>query len=243
MVGEAGRVARVLVEDSNLGQAVPAERRAAAERECVAHAIEIERGPWEAERYMLGAADPGLLVLEGLLIRRVGEKGRFGAELLGEGDVLRPWQRNGEAGLPFHTSWEVLEPLRVAVLDVTFAQRLGRYPQILGGLLERLVARSRVLAVNMAIVHYPRVDVRLHMLLWHLAERWGRVGPGGVTITKRLTHAVLADLVAAQRPSVTSALSRLADQGLIDSVDRRWRLIGQPPGELTEMVRRARLGG
>jgi CRP-like cAMP-binding protein len=36
----------------------------------------------------------GLLVLEGLLLRRVGIEGRYGAELLGPGDLLRPWQRD-----------------------------------------------------------------------------------------------------------------------------------------------------
>jgi hypothetical protein len=34
----------------------------------------------------------GLIVLRGRLIRRLGIDGRFGAELLGQGDVLRPWQ-------------------------------------------------------------------------------------------------------------------------------------------------------
>ena len=33
----------------------------------------------------------GLLVLQGLPVRRVGVDGRFGAELLGQGDILRSW--------------------------------------------------------------------------------------------------------------------------------------------------------
>jgi len=236
-------VAQVLIEDPDLGQVVPPESRAAAARDCVADVLEVDRGPWEAERYTVGPHGIGLYVLEGLLVRRVGEEGRFGAELLGDGDLLRPWQRHEEIALPFYTAWDVLEPARLAVLDMDFAQRLGRYPEIIALLFERTIARSRTLAVNMAIVHYPRVDVRLHMLLWYLAQRWGRVRADGVLLTKRLTHSVLADLVAARRPSVTSALSRLADQGLIESVDRRWRLIGEPPGDLTEIVRQARLGG
>ena len=61
----------------------------------------------------------------------------------------------------------------------------------------------------MAIVHQARVDVRLHMLLWHLAARWGRVRSDGTVLRLRLTHAVLADLVAARRPTVTTALSEL----------------------------------
>jgi len=243
MLGQARRVARVLVEDPDLGSAVSSEIRDTAERDCVAALVDVGRGPWEAERYTVGPHGIGLYVLQGLLIRRVGHEGRFGAELLGDGDLLRPWQQDGDPALPFYTAWEVLEPARLAVLDLAFAECLGRYPEVMAVLFERSLARSRTLAVNMAIVHYPRVDVRVHMLLWHLAQRWGRVRADGVMLTKRLTHSVLADLVAARRPSVTSALSRLADQGLVESVDRRWRLIGDPPAELTSIVRQARLGG
>jgi predicted GNAT family acetyltransferase len=34
----------------------------------------------------------------------------------------------------------------------------------------------------MAIAHYPRIDRRLLMLMWHLADRWGRVTPNGIRI-------------------------------------------------------------
>jgi CRP-like cAMP-binding protein len=74
--------------------------------------------------------------------------------------------------------------------------------------------------------------MRLHMLLWYLAGRWGRVRGDGVAVPIRLTHAVLADLVAARRPTVTTALSDLARQGLVRAVDDGWLLAGEPPGDL-----------
>ena len=86
----------------------------------------------------------------------------------------------------------------------------------------------------MAIVHQPRVDVRLHMLFWQLADRWGRVRSDGISVPLRLTHTVLAELVAARRPTVTSALSELADRGVLRAVDGAWLLSGEPPGELLE---------
>jgi len=89
--------------------------------------------------------------------------------------------------------------------------------------------RSRHLAVNMAIVHQARVDVRLHMLLWHLAARWGRVRSDATVLPLRLTHAALADLVAARRPTVTSALSLLSRQGLVRFSEEGWILSGTPP--------------
>jgi CRP-like cAMP-binding protein len=84
----------------------------------------------------------------------------------------------------------------------------------------------------MAIVHQARVDVRLHMLLWHLAGRWGKVRSEGTVLRMRLTHSVLADLVAARRPTVTSAISELVRAGLVRSSGDEWVLIGEPPAEL-----------
>lgn len=87
----------------------------------------------------------------------------------------------------------------------------------------------------MAIVHQPRVAVRLHMLLWHLADRWGRVRPDGIPVSLQLTHAVLADVIAAQRPSVSVALSELAKQDRVRSVKGGWLLSGERPVELLEL--------
>jgi hypothetical protein len=88
----------------------------------------------------------------------------------------------------------------------------------------------------MAIVHQARVDVRLHMLFWRLAARWGRVRTDGVSLPLRLTHDVLADLAAARRPTVTSALSKLSRRGVVRALDDGWLLAGQPPGELLELA-------
>ncbi len=133
------------------------------------------------------------------------------------------------------TGWRVLAPTGVAVLDALVAQRFARYPELTGQLVARALERSPNLAVNMAIVHQPRVDVRLHMLFWHLADRWGRVRSDGTLVPLRLTHQVLADLVAARRPTVSSALSELAQRGLLRPVDDGWLLSGEPPGELLEL--------
>ena len=84
----------------------------------------------------------------------------------------------------------------------------------------------------MAIVHQARVDVRLHMLLWHLAARWGRVRSDGTVLRLRLTHAVLADLVAARRPTVTTALSELTRRGMVRTDGETWVLPGEAPSDL-----------
>jgi CRP-like cAMP-binding protein len=121
------------------------------------------------------------------------------------------------------------------VLDEEFTRRAAAYPEIAPAMVERVMRRARNLVVNMAIVHQARVDVRLHMLFWHLAGRWGRVRPEGTVLRMRLTHAVLADLVAARRPTVTSAIAELARAGLVRSSGDEWVLLREPPGELTRL--------
>ncbi len=229
--------ANVLAQDPGLAEALSGQRLEAAVRECVAETITVPRGPWSPSDDLDGFhAGIGLLVLKGLLVRRVGVAARFGAELLGEGDVLRPWQREDVATtLPRSGGWRALEPCRLALLDANFALRVGRYPEVISGLFARVLRRSRLLAVNIAIVHHPRVDVRLHMLLWELADRWGTVHREGVRVPLRLTHAVLADLVAAQRQTVSKALGELAAQGTVTWTGDAWLLAGGPPAELREV--------
>ena len=227
---------RVLEEDRDLAEGIPPASRARALNECLARSMRIPQGPWTGLN-TVSSQGIGLLVLSGRLLRRVGIDARYGAELLGEGDLLRPWQGEDEMpALPMTTGWRALEPTRMAVLDEAVAERFAAYPKLSGRLVGRALQRSRNLAVNMAIVQHPRADTRLHMLFWHLAQRWGRVGPEGITLPLALTHSVLADLTAARRPTVTSALAELARRDLIRVLPDGWLLLGDPPGELLEIT-------
>lgn len=228
-------ICHVLDEDADLAECVPLARRGHAAQECIARVVSMPVGGWQYDREDGFSGGIGLLVLGGLFIRRVGIDARFGAELLGEGDLMRPYGAPPPT-LQVTTGWRVLEPARLAVLDEAFAARVTRYPELIGALVERALRRARNMSVTTAIVHRARVDVRLHMLLWQLAARWGRVRSDGVSLPLRLTHKVLADLAAASRPTVTSALSELARRGLVDAVDGGWLLHGDPPGELRELA-------
>ena len=222
----------VLKEDPELAEAIPPERRQQAVEECTAPELRLQPGPL-AQRNSLGfRGGIGVLVLSGLLIRRVGIEGRYGAELIGEGDLLRPSAESVSPRLPLTTDWSIILPTRMAALDGGFERRLAKYPELARCLIDRAILRSKYLAVNMAIVHQARVDVRLHMLLWHLAARWGRVRSDGTVLRLRLTHTVLADLVAARRPTVTTALSELARQGLVRTDGETWILPGEAPSDL-----------
>ncbi len=227
--GQPSGICYLLQEDPELAEALAPSVRAIAMDTVVVGELRLAAGPWRNRR-VAGMDDGlGLLVLDGVMLHRVGVDRRFGTELLGEGDVLRPPYQPGESALTTTNDWLVLQAVRLAVLDEQFVRQLAEFPPLAGRLFRRAVERSRQLAVNMAIVHQARVDVRLHMLFWHLASRWGRVRSDGVVIPLRLTHAVLSDLVAARRPTVTSALSALSRRGEIRSVPEGWLLSGEPP--------------
>ena len=119
---------------------------------------------------------------------------------------------------------------RLAVLDLLWTERMARYPRVGPALAGRAMLRARRLAAMMAISQQPRLDDRLWMLFWELADRHGRVHPDGVHVDLPLTHEVLSHLAGARRPSVSSALTKLADQGRLERNGRGWVLRGEPPG-------------
>ena len=182
---------------------------------------------------MPAAGGFGMLLLDGVLARSVRLGTRSSVELLGAGDVLRPWQDEHSTGsLPGAVAWVVMEPTRLALLDADFVASAARHPAILGELGNRLVQRSHALADRLAIAQIPRLEARLLALLWHLADRWGRRSPGRVSIRLRLCHETLANLACAQRPSVSVALRNLCEAGRIArGPEGGWDLFGAPAGE------------
>jgi CRP/FNR family cyclic AMP-dependent transcriptional regulator len=223
--------AAVLEEDPELADAVPGEHQAAAARASVARTLAVERGFWDARapaRHTSGGY--GMLVLDGLLVRRVGTSDRFAAELLGPGDLLRPLEHDGEAAtLPFEASWRVLHAVRLAVLDRRWSLRMSPYPDVGIALAARALLRSRRLANMFVIAAYPHLDDRLRLLLWELADRYGTVRPDGVHVPVQMTHEIISELAAARRPSVSAALSRLAATGHLRRVEDGWLLYDEPP--------------
>ena len=152
------------------------------------------------------------------------------AELLAAGDLLRPWQHDGAGGvLAFEMEWRIVAAVRLAALDLRWATRMAPYPSVAAELTGRALDRSRRLATLMAISQQPRLDQRVWLLFWELADRHGTVHPDGVHLRLRLTHEVISHLVAARRPSVSAALTRLAKRGVLRRHGPEWVLTGPPP--------------
>jgi CRP/FNR family cyclic AMP-dependent transcriptional regulator len=183
----------------------------------------VEPGRWTSAG---GAGEevPALLVLEGVLARtvRVGQQCR--SELLGEGDLICPCDlEQAVATVDFTVEWDVLQPAHLGVLDDAFFSAASRWPQIGSALTVRGVRRSHRLALQLAIADLRRIDERMITLLLHLGDRWGRMTPDGIHIPLRLTHDLIAQLVGAQRPTVTTSLNDLQRAGrLIRRSDRTW---------------------
>jgi CRP/FNR family transcriptional regulator, cyclic AMP receptor protein len=220
----------VFEEAPELLRAVRPEERAEISRLRVQVTV-VDRGPWQPPTPR-NAADThlGLLILDGLVLRRVTLGGRKGAELLGAGDLLQPWRRQ----MPYETleaepGWEVLEPTRLAILDRRFAARISPWPEISAALIARAMDRVRMLAFQHVASHIPGLEGRLLALMWAFADRWGRVTREGVVIPLRLTHATLAELVGASRPSVSTAVARLAREGVLNRTAAGWLLDRSAP--------------
>lgn len=224
---EEHQLIRILEADPDLGVDLDRHTFAKASGELLAPVFDVQ---WRTRTahwgFGPGAIRLGLLVIDGLVVREVSVLGTCSAELIGAGDLLRPGDVDAEPMLPLpaQVKWTALAPLRVAALDGVFLAAACRYPQVMARLVGRTVARSKALGLHEAITNLKHVDTRLLVQLWHLAERWGRVSRDGVIVDLPLTHELLGKLVGAARPSVTTALSQLARDGLVTRDGRGWLL-------------------
>jgi CRP/FNR family cyclic AMP-dependent transcriptional regulator len=227
----------VLDADPELARWLTQGEMGAARRDTVVPVVVVNFGGWEPEApHACGWRHLGYLVLEGVLARDELLAGSISTELVGPGELLQPWTEDThDELLPHHVSWTVLEPARLGVLGPTFVASVARWPVVTAALLGRAVRQSSRAATLHAICQLSHVDMRLLALFWYLAERWGRVGADGVVLPLRLPHEALGHLIGAKRPTVTLALHRLAERGLVQRRDDgTWSLPGAPPAELRD---------
>jgi CRP/FNR family cyclic AMP-dependent transcriptional regulator len=231
------KLVRVLDEDPELAAAIDRDRLEQARLAALAPLIELSAGPWQppsAPRE--GGNDFGLLILSGLLLRDLELAGRSFVELRGPEDLLRPWDDAVEVSSVYaRLSWTVRQPTRLAWLDADFVSSTAEWPEIASVLLARATRRARLLSFRLAILELRHIDLRVLLLLWHLADRWGRVSAEGVHLD--LTHELIGRMIGAHRTSVTLALQKLRNQGRITRAGRTWTLLGAPPENLSDIAR------
>ncbi len=233
---------RVLDIDPDLARSLPEHEHELAADSLLARMYSVLPGRWEIAAPTPESGALGLLVVDGALGLRTSVEGRTTLELVGRGDLLQPWvQLGGETTVPSAAGWRVFEPSRLVLLDRRFAVSAAVWPELVAALMHRLVIRSRRLCYQLAINTNPRVEDRVLFGLWALADRWGRVGQRGVVLKLNLTHEQIAELVCAQRPSVSAALSHLRQEGRLAYSRGEFILPGDPPGEVQELKRQVAL--
>ncbi len=240
----------LLDHDPDLAGNLDLEELAQARQHAIVSAVRVPRGQWQPGEISADwVGGIGLFVLDGLLVRRVTVAQRAACELFGPGDVLRPWDADGEyEPLAISLEWRVLEDSRLAILNGGFAVRMARWPSINAQLIARVARRARHLALIQAVTHEPRTHARLLVLFWLLAERWGTVTRDGIRVALPMTHELLAMLIGVRRPSASVALKRLEAAELLvrerrdcwlitnrgveairDSANPDWALVGSAP--------------
>ena len=226
--GRSGSLRYLLDIDTDLAEGLDVRLRLAARPAATAIVFDTGAGEIELSTALARTADgPGLLLLEGVVATSVRVGDRVASELLGAGDLLEPDEIETDELVACMTEWRALQPARLAILDGAFAERTKPWPQLTQALLRRVERRAHNLNVQRAIASQPRLEIRLTLLLWHLASRWGRVEPGGIRLPLPLTHQLLGRLIGAERPSVSHALARLSRTGAVTGHGDEWHLHGR----------------
>ena len=222
---------QLLTLDPELARGLDQRRAREAAHWLYARSIEIPRGRWVPWPGAFESMRPiGLLVLDGLLLREATIGDHPSAELLGAGDLLRAWDdAEHEELLPRTIEWNALAATRLAVIDHALAIRAAQWPECLPACSTAPPGAPSAWSYCRRSRTTRAWDDRPLALLWCLAERWGRVVPGGVLVSLRLSHRTLAAMVGARRPSVTTALGQLMARGEIERRADGERDSAEPP--------------
>jgi CRP/FNR family transcriptional regulator, cyclic AMP receptor protein len=231
--------AYLLDADDELAEEFDVRGRVAVRQLATARVLQMGVGDCDlSDWFEIASHGPGLLVLDGLVAFETRTGDRAAAELLGAGDLLQAPILPTDELLERSCKWRALRPTRFALLDEDFVDRVRPFPQVVRALVSRACRRAAELDVLRAITSQPRLEVRLVLLLWHLAARWGRVEPSSVRLCLPLTHRLLGQMVAAERPSISHALKRLAQAGLISGSTDDLHLHGSLEEQLEALLER-----
>lgn len=217
----------VLDLEPELAELLPRDRLDEARAAALAVVNDLPAGPWAPERAPAG----GFLIVHGCLSHEVAVLGKTTAiDFLAHGDVFHTAVAPVMTSVAAESSWHVLEPTRVALLDERFLTAVQPWPHLTAALLLRQERRSAWLAHILAISHLPRVPSRVLVLLWLFADRWGHRTGSFVQVPIPLTHLEIARLIGARRPTVTTILNQLIASGRVAHTRQgHWILYGEPP--------------
>jgi CRP/FNR family transcriptional regulator, cyclic AMP receptor protein len=198
----------VLDVDPELAADIAPNERARAVQASTAPVRALALGEWQFDPSP-EATSLGALILAGMVVLRMDLAGYRHVEVLGKGDVLNPWRLPTDTPLEEQVGLRVMQSGYVALLDRRFALQMTPWPEVFAALMRRQIMRTRRMMLQACILSCSRVDERLELMLWRLADQFGAMTREGMRVRLPFTHLQLAEMIAARRPTVTLAVSRL----------------------------------
>lgn len=211
-----------------LADGLPPSRLAAAADALRIETAWIPAGPLGSADLRNGSERRHVVLLEGLVARSMTLEDGTATELLGPGDVLcppavGPQHDFGLAG--YDVRLEALRTSRVGIVSRELIAAFAPFPELIDGLLAGRARRDAEHAALAVIAQLTGVDRRLLALFRLLAARHGRPTPDGTAVPVAVPLRLLAELVGARRPTVSTALRRLERAGTLRRLrDGSWLL-------------------
>jgi CRP/FNR family transcriptional regulator len=116
-----------------------------------------------------------------------------------------------------------------------FLELIEQKPELALDVMALFGRRTRELEHKLEDLVFKDISTRLSRQLLKLIEEHGQETQDGIQIDFKITHKELADLIGSARENTTSALNRLAKEGVLDK--KRYRII------VKDEVRLKQLGG
>lgn len=144
-------------------------------------------------------------------------------------EILVGWAQAGSfVGL--HLTRSQLEIYQAKALSDVYlrwysAEHIAANPQLNALALAQTLKRLCQTESLLAIAGYKRVDERLQALLKLLAQEMGHPIDGGIRLSVRLTHQMLANAIGTTRVTITRLLGELQTQGQVSFDDDRHLVI------------------
>jgi CRP/FNR family cyclic AMP-dependent transcriptional regulator len=214
----AHRLVRILEVHPDLGEDLGPAAFEEARRLLTAPLLELPTGLWSpaevAESPAVRGRPFGCIVTSGVIVREVLLADRVSTSLFGPRDVLG-MDDLSDVSLPVRSRYLIASPSEIVPLDDRFLGAARRWPRLIAGLMDATTSQVGRGCVHQAVSQLPRVEDRLVALFWHLADRWGHVGPEGITLDLPLTHEALGRLIGARRPTVSLGLQVLGEREML----------------------------
>lgn len=116
----------------------------------------------------------------------------------------------------------------LSISQTRFNAFLFEHPKVMYLLLQVMASRLRCLSETLAALAGDQVSTRIARLMLWLCARYGRVSTRGVVMDIHFTHQEIADMIGTTRQTVTSVMSELKRDGILESHERQIHIVDKP---------------